>query len=200
VKLFSEFLTESIEQKLFIRSGIRYSKNMSKEKQLAAVKRDNWAIEYIVKAGINPSLEVRQEALKGDNLFPFISIAKAGLPISDAEMIAVIENNYNAFIQFLNYLVPSEAVQCAAYSLNGVLIEYFVAKLPNEPVTNKALNIALTHPRFIANNIDPDLIFKPDYDNFVQTSYDGFVKYYFRNNIILMNKWLRYADNVRNMG
>jgi hypothetical protein len=72
---------------------------------------------------------------------------------------------------------PSEELKLAAVKKRGILIKS--CKNPSKEL----LNTALTEPKFIKN----------------EKHYNKFVKQHFKDNTVLMNKWLRYAKNVREM-
>lgn len=76
----------------------------------------------------------------------------------------------------IEYLTnPSEDLQLTAIRNHGQYIKYI--KNPTRNVITKAL----TDPNFVQN---------------VQT-YDPYVRKLFKDNTLMMNKWLRYAENVR---
>jgi hypothetical protein len=72
----------------------------------------------------------------------------------------------------------TDPVKVAACKSEGVNILHI-----NNP-TPDMVKAALTEPMFIDQ--EPEL-------------YEQFVKKHFKSNSIMMNKWLRYAENVRNM-
>lgn len=51
--------------------------------------------------------------------------------------------------------------------------------------TKEAVKVALVEPKWIKSDDE---------------TYEEFVEEYFKTNSILMNKWLRYAQNVRSLG
>jgi hypothetical protein len=51
--------------------------------------------------------------------------------------------------------------------------------------TKEAVKVALVEPKWISSDDE---------------TYEEFVEEYFKNNTILMNKWLRYAQNIRDLG
>jgi hypothetical protein len=72
---------------------------------------------------------------------------------------------------------PSPKVQIFVVTKNPFAI------LSIKNPTSEAVSSVLTNERFI-NSIDV---------------YNKFVKQFFKNNTVLMNKWLRYAENIREL-
>ncbi len=114
---------------------------------------------------------------------------------SEKEQIATVNNDG---FQIKNIKNPSEAVQIAAVHGNPIVIRH----LPNaseavqlsaisgqqgwavqfiKTPTKKVLLIALKDQKFINN----------------EEEYEKFIKKYFANNTILIKKWLRYGQAMR---
>lgn len=74
---------------------------------------------------------------------------------------------------------PSEDVQLTAVEQCGS----FVITVLKNPI-KRVVEVALVEPNFIKN--------WPD-------TYAEFVKYYFKDNTLLINKWLRYAETARTL-
>lgn len=74
---------------------------------------------------------------------------------------------------------------------------------PLSPDLQKRLIARNTMAITSINNPDKLIVSKsltdPEFIQF-KVTYDDFVKEYFKDNSVLMNKWLRYADNIREMG
>ncbi len=91
----------------------------------------------------------------------------------EAEQIARVLANPRSMREIKN---PSEAVQLAAVNQYGWNIIY------NDNPIERVAMIALRSPGFIEE----------------QDWYERFVRSYFANNTLLMKKWLRYGENMRN--
>jgi hypothetical protein len=92
---------------------------------------------------------------------------------SEAVQLAAIDQYYWAITHIKN---PSEAAQIAVINANVWAIRYI------DNPTTKVLLIALKDSEFIND--------KEEYDNFI--------KWQFANNTLLMKKWLRYGETMRN--
>jgi hypothetical protein len=183
--------------------NIKNIPNPSLKLQLLAVKQDGLAIKYIlcpkptaqaaaVKQNIHAILNIDyrfinpallKEVLNTNILDEFkLQIIKAHPqsinyiknPSDEMKLLAVQNNGYT----IMCIKKPSIELQLAAVQQNGGAIT--VIKKPSKSV----VNAALTDENFIKNN---------------STAYDEYIRNYFKNNGILANKWLRYADNVREM-
>ena len=123
----------------------------------------------------------------GDNLEWIIR--DYGIP-SEKILQAAVKDSPGAISYILDAgETPSEEVQLIAAQRYGETI----MELDNYSIkmSKQVLNAGLTEYNFI--HVD-------DTNNPHMMSYDDFVKRYFKNNTVLMNKWLRYAKNVREMG
>lgn len=133
--------------------------------------------------------EMQLDSVKanGDNLEWIIK--RYGIP-SEAVQLAAVEESPGAISYLLDAdETPSEAVQLAAVKGYGeTLIELHNYGIK---ISKQVLHAGLTEHNFI--HVDDD-------NNPHMMSYDDFVKQYFKDNTVLMNKWLRYAKNVREMG
>jgi hypothetical protein len=123
----------------------------------------------------------------GDNLEWIIR--DHGMP-SEKVLQAAVKESPGAISYILDAdEIPSEAVQLiTAKGYGETIIELHHRHIP---LSKQVLNAGLTEYNFI--HVD-------DTNNPHMMSYDDFVKLYFKNNTVLMNKWLRYAKNVREMG
>ena len=81
------------------------------------------------------------------------------------------------FNQFHNMTEPEMLAVVKEYG-GSILTFYHRPTVPNNVISS-----ALTEPAFI-HQVD---------------TYNDFVKTYFKDNVVLCNKWLRYADNIRGM-
>ena len=118
-------------------TAIEYIKNPTEEVQLAAVKQDGTAIEYIK----NPSEEVQLAAVNNDGW----AIYYIKNPSEDVQLDAVKQNGYA--IQFIKN--PSEEVQLAAIKQNARAIEHI--KNPSEEIQLIAINKNGLAIQFIEN-------------------------------------------------
>jgi hypothetical protein len=158
--------------------------NSSEETQLRMLKQD---LRYI--GGFpDPTIRVQQKALHlacivdGGNV-PVVKIMDKKGYCTEENQLAVVKQDWPAIEVLLRagVTVP-ESVMLAAVSKNGAALHiiYIVIKdLPKAVVTT-----ALTEPNFIHMGTD---------------FYGQFVKDYFKDNTVLMNKWLRYRDNMRDI-
>lgn len=114
---------------------------------------------------------------------------------TEKQQIAMVRRHQYNIVRITN---PSEPVQLAAVTQNGDAVRYI--KNPSEAVQAAAVNQDAFSIGFIRNPItavirkalmDPLLI-----NN--QQVYDREVKRLFANNTLLMKKWLRYGENMRN--
>ena len=133
--------------------------DMSEEEQLADVKQDGGAIEYIK----NPSLEVQLAAVN-QNAYAIQDIKN---PSPEVQLAAV--NHEGWAIYYIEN--PSPEVQLAAVNQNGDAIQY-IENPPHEWITL---------PSIIRNK---DL-------------YDPMIKKIYPNNNLLIKKWIRYGDTMR---
>jgi hypothetical protein len=108
--------------------------------------------------------------------------------VSKRVQLAAVEhwpNEINELIKY-NEAPIDEDVKMAAVKTYGGAIVW----IPNP--SNELLKVALVDPTFI--NL------RQATQNGIVSPYDSFVKEHFKNNSILMNKWLRYAQNIRDLG
>lgn len=108
--------------------------------------------------------------------------------VSKRVQIAAVEhwpNEINELIKYSETPIDEDVKMAAVKTYGGVIVW-----IPNP--SNELLKVALTDPKFIElSQATQDGIVRP---------YDSFVKKHFKNNTILMNKWLRYAKNIRELG
>lgn len=96
--------------------------------------------------------------------------------MTEPEMIAAVKEDPDNIMHMSH---ATEKVQLTAVKEYGGALRNFWADRPSKAV----VNAALTEPTFVHD----------------KRSYDALVKDMFADNSILMNKWLRYGDNMRNM-
>lgn len=155
----------------------------TEETQLRMLKQDRRYIDMIP----NPSVRVQQEALylscTGSSDTANIKIMDKKGYCTEENQLAVVKQDWPAVDALLRAKIKvPESVLLEAVSKNGAAINTiykFVKNLPKSVVTT-----ALTEPNYIHMGTD---------------FYGEFVKDYFKNNTILMNKWLRYRDNMRDI-
>ncbi|MCK9369634.1 hypothetical protein M0R04_06980 [Candidatus Dojkabacteria bacterium] len=113
---------------------------------------------------------------------------------SEKEQIAMVRRNGVNIEKIDN---PSEAVQLAAVIDRGYVIKYI--KNPLESVQLKVVNLRVHNIVCIKNPTQKVLLVALKNQEFIesQTIYDNFVKKQFANNTILMKKWLRYGEAMR---
>jgi hypothetical protein len=208
MKLFSEYLVEANYE--------------TEAEQLAAVKEHGMNLKHIVQSGIVPSEAVQLAAVKhASGAIKFIkdpseavqvaAINKFWSAIDDienpceaAQLAAVTRYGYSIENIIDKGIIPSDKVQVAAVKQNsgalqilqhtGIKISprlhfievYNVPSIENYFInpTRENLNIVLTDQKFIME---------------WKKIYDKFVKHIFANNSVMVNKWLRYSENMRNM-
>jgi hypothetical protein len=84
-----------------------------------------------------------------------------------------------AIIHWVEWKFPEWELTSTEQELVDALRKNTDYKLPKSCIT-----LALTNPNFIKDS----------------TNYTKFIKTQFRDNMVLMNKWLRYGKNMREMG
>lgn len=142
---------------------------LSEDTWVLAAKHNKHIVEGIPDNALTPSLI--QKLIKSKaNVLDILINRNVNIP-ADVLQLAVKKLPAN-ITQIPN---PPENLKLVAVSKNGELIK----RLPNP--STELLNAALTEPKFIKN----------------EKSYTKFVKMYFKDNALLMNKWLRYANNIR---
>jgi len=120
---------------------IKYMNNPTTAVQLAAVKQNGYAIEYIIKNGIEPSEAVQLAAVqRNGNVIEYISNP------SEAVQLAAVQQDGTAIYYIKN---PSEAVQLAAVQQNGIAIYYI--KNPSEAVQLAAVKQNWNAIEYISN-------------------------------------------------
>jgi hypothetical protein len=170
--------------------------NIPSEKvQLFIVKRKKNGLAALIRGKITPSENVIYHGIcyRAGELDRVI---KAGIPLSEQLQLHLITtfDNTSAWIirkilQYNNYK-PSHSILKAIieHTISNIWTFHLVLAdivTHNIPVPKDVLNIILTDETIIKFN--KFLI------------YDDFVRHYFKDNTVLMNKWLRYAENIRSM-
>ncbi|MCK9369659.1 hypothetical protein M0R04_07105 [Candidatus Dojkabacteria bacterium] len=113
---------------------------------------------------------------------------------SEKEQIAMVKRSFNGIRKIDD---PSELVQIESILKNISSLEYI--KNPTEHVMQKAAARCGYAVLFIKNPSQKVLLIALKEPGFIgmQTRYEIFVKKYFANNTLLMKKWLRYGEAVR---
>lgn len=200
---------DKTKQNLAAKRAIRNNPNPTEAQQLAAVNADGYQIKTLLANGVhlsdkvifaalanngycikdvpNPTEEMKLAALK-QNPTAIIFIKKP----SDAVKQAYLDMMPDGIHRIKN---PTEAQQLAAVSRNGSLILNDIKVGKRNPISSKVLAAALSEPNFINGNS----MYNHTGNLHRQKQYDDFVKKTFADNTVLMNKWLRYAQNIREM-
>jgi hypothetical protein len=139
----------------------------SEQEQLELVNKDGRDIQRIT----NPSEALQLAAIKQD----VSAIYSIESPTEKAQMLAVSKFGYSIKYLYKIGIEPSEAVQLAAINQTAFSIEYILNPLPN------VIKAALTSPGIIR----------------ADTFYNAEVERIFKDNIMLMKKWIRYGETMR---
>ena len=97
--------------------------------------------------------------------------------MTEPEMLAVVKEYPNNIAHMPN--ATPKVMMLAVKEYGGSILTFY----HRPTVPNNVISSALTEPAFI-HQVD---------------TYNDFVKTYFKDNVVLCNKWLRYADNIRGM-
>lgn len=109
--------------------------------------------------------------------------------LSDEQKLNILKKSP----QFFNYIKrPSE--QLLLKFLKGRPEWVVDLYHRGDTIPKSVLMLTLSSNKFILNRL------KYQFDPIPVFPYDEFVKEYFKNNEVLMRKWLRYAQNVRDLG
>jgi hypothetical protein len=114
---------------------------------------------------------------------------------SESEQIAAVACDYDNVGRISN---PSETVQLAAVAANGFAIKFI--KNPCEAAQLASVSKVGSAIRYIENPSNKVILIALKQPNFIRRrdDYAMIVKDLFKDNTILINKWLRYAEMVRN--
>ncbi len=160
-------------------NGIQYIKNPSEAVQLAAVTTNYMSLFVIInKCKIIPSEAVQLAAVTGSGY----AIRWIKKPSEQVQLITI--NDSEEFLEFIKK--PTEAVQLIAIKHSGLAIMKLIEKgiKSFSPIMIKT---ALT---------DPELInFSGSWGK--MASYNDVVVALFPNNALLMKKWIRYGQAMR---
>jgi hypothetical protein len=222
MKLFSEYLVEAMiddheyvsveeaKQRAAAKRAIKNNPNPTEAQQLAAVSVDGYQIKTLLANGVHLSDKVIYAALANNGY----CIKNVPNPTEDMKIAAIkqqpkaiifikkpsdtVKQTYldmvpNGISRIKN---PTEAQQLAAVSVDGYVILHNINVGKRNPISSKVLAAALSEPNFITGKTS----YSPNGNIHRQKQYDDFVKHTFANNTVLMNKWLRYAKNVREIG
>lgn len=195
--------------------------NMTEDEQMFVLKKKGQLLKDILKAGNIPSEKVQLfivkrkknglAALIRGKIIPsdgvifsgvcqsagnLANILKAKIPMSEQLQIDIINayDNHSSWVdrtilEYNNYK-PSHTIlkTIIENTISNIwtfhLILLDIARY-NIPISKDLLNSILTNESLIKYKAHP--------------IYDKFIKDYFKDNTILMNKWLRYAQNMRSM-
>jgi hypothetical protein len=97
--------------------------------------------------------------------------------MTEPEMIASVKEDPDNIMHMPN--ATPKVMIAAVKEYGGALRNFWM----DRDIPKEVINTALTEPSFVTNGRD----------------YDSLVKDMFADNSILMNKWLRYGKNMRNM-
>jgi hypothetical protein len=97
--------------------------------------------------------------------------------MTEPQMIAAVKEDPDNIMHMSN--ATPKVLMAAVKEYGGALRNFWM----DHDVPKEVINTALTEPTFVHN--------KRDYDNLVKDM--------FADNGILMNKWIRYGNNMRNM-
>jgi hypothetical protein len=129
-------------------------------------------------------------------LAKIIRLNENGLDIPQREesQIEYVQKDYQRIRRIVN---PSEAVQLAAVNSNAYSFKYI--KNPSEAVQLAAVSKVGSTIRYCKNPSNLVLTTALKNQGFVnnEEKYESFIKKYFKDNAILMKKWLRYGETMR---
>jgi hypothetical protein len=119
---------------------------------------------------------------------------------SEKQQIAMVKSGaFNAIAHIKN---PSEAVQLVAVSVNGFAIRFIILRgiTPSSAVQHAAVTQTPRAIEYIDNPTPTAIKTALTSINFIyeEEAYSGEVRRLFANNAILMKKWLRYGETMRN--
>jgi hypothetical protein len=124
---------------------------------------------------------------------------EAALTSTDRYRIKLINKDSYSIRNFSN---PSEAVQLAAVNRNGYSIQFIIKQgiVPSEAVQLASVSRIGGAIMFISDPSPEVLITALKNHQFIdnQDDYESFVRKYFKDNQLLMKKWLRYGETMRN--
>ncbi len=167
-------LTESEQAAAVQRSAraIQHILNPSEVVQLAAVSQNGNTLYHIVKNGITPSEAVQLAAVRnqGDSIR---HIVRNGIIPSEVVQLAAVKARPDS-IRYIDN--PSESVQLASAEYFGWAVRYI--KNPSYQV----IKTALSEHNLLGNEIE----------------YERVVKEIFASNHLLIKKWIRYGQTIRN--
>lgn len=185
--------------------------NMTDDEQLHVIRKSGQLLKNIIKAGNVPSEEVQLFAVrKKDNAINILLRNK--IVPSHKVLLASVSRNPKNIIPILDAKIrPSEDVilQVIEDSINDRMGAGYVSILCSIPaLSEKIVRKILDYNIFSASNlvesgneIPSDLVLpiltNERFITVYSRNYDSFVKHHFKNNSLLMNKWLRYAENIR---
>lgn len=164
----------------------KFIKNPCEEAQIVAVEKDPTMLRFFPNASqaVKNAAIIRIIRRVGKNEVSLLDklptvYDQTGKSFSEEGQLKAVTNNPDAIVLIVQNLkiTPDEEVQLAAVSQKGELVR--VIKNP----TQKVLNIALADEKFIRQ----------------PTVYENYLKKQFKDNTIMQNKWMRYAENVRSM-
>jgi hypothetical protein len=181
-----------------LKDMIKAGNEISEEVQLAAVRKKNNALNILLRAKIRPS-EAVQLASVIRNPKNIVTLIKAKIRPSETTVLNAIAatkqhrmgSYYVREICTLPDLTEKEIATILAENIHNV--EYILKS--GNTLTPEVIRMVLTNNTFIHKQI-----FRSGSNGFTPIyAYDEFVKKQFKDNTILMNKWLRYAQNIREL-
>lgn len=208
----SVFVSNDVaKQNAAAKRAIKNNPNPTEAQQLAAVSIDGYQIKTLLANGVhlsdkvifaalanngyciknvpNPTEEMKIAAVK-QTPTAIIFIKKPSAAVKQA-YLDMVPNG----IRRINN--PTEEQQLAAVSKDGSVILRDIKVGKRNPISSKVLAAALSEPNFINGKLSYS---SNSTSNIIrQKKYDDFVKKTFADNTVLMNKWLRYAQNIREM-
>jgi hypothetical protein len=149
----------------------------SEAEQCAYVKKSYEGITKIKK----PSVAVMIASVTAWASAIDLIVNKLGIQPPDEVWLALFKNKPGTGYMISKSLtVPSEEVQLAAVKNYGRSILEIQEMVPHP--SKEVIGTAFSEPKFMATTGYPDVVRK-----------------FFKDNTILVNKWLRYRDNMRDM-
>lgn len=192
MKKFSEYLAETINP------TISYTLNQSDRLAYRALSDMSYDDIFINI----PKYASDSKAIKSYILYKMIRsmFVKKGASIDSPEVLKRLEDgNY-----LTNDLLISTLSQFGAAQRWGIL-SYFTEVLPEKYITPElieaCLKISICNIRNVPHPTKEQVTTALTDSEFIQEEdlYTDFVKKHFKDNTVLLNKWVRYGENMRGM-
>ncbi len=149
--------------------------------QIKAVSENGHAIQAIIERCITLSEAVQLAAVKQCGWAIRHLIKDKIIPSEFVQIASVKQNGYAIQCIMEGGITPSEAVQLAAVEQCPWAIQFLIE---NKIIPSNAVYLSvLVNDSFIQNDV----------------AYYNFVNEHFKDKPMLINKWLRYAENIRDM-